>query len=129
MARKEKIITLEDGRDKGKRIKITEMSAWDATEWADDLLLSAMANGVDIPSFAGMSGVAEVGFALLGKLSKKDAKEALNKLLSCCKHLPDPKNDAIAIEIDHDILEEMASFYKLRMEAFKLHVNFFQSAG
>ena len=128
MARKEITITLEDGRDKGKRIKITEMSAWDATEWADDILLSALGNGLDLPQFYGMANVAQAGFAILTKLNKEDAKAAFAKLMSCCKHLPDPKNQSIELDIDKDTLEEIASFYKLRIEAFKLHVDFFQNA-
>ena len=128
MARKETVITLEDGRDKCKRIKITEMSAWDAAEWADDILLSALGNGIELGQFSGMANVAQAGFALLSKLSKEDAKEAFAKLMSCCKHLPDPKNQPIELDIDKDTLEEIASFYKLRIEAFKLHVDFFQTA-
>lgn len=128
MARKEITITLEDGRDKGKRIKITEMSAWEAAEWADDVLLSALGNGIGLEQVAGMASVAQAGFALLSKLNKDDAKEAFAKLMSCCKHLPDPKNQTIELEIDNDTLEEIASFYKLRIEAFKLHVDFFQNA-
>ena len=128
MARKEITITLEDGRDKGKRIKITEMSAWEAAEWADDVLLSALGNGIGLEQVAGMASVAQAGFALLSKLNKDDAKEAFAKLMSCCKHLPDPKNQSIELEIDKDTLEEIASFYKLRIEAFKLHVDFFQNA-
>lgn len=129
MARKTAIITLEDGRDKGKKIKITEMSAWDGTEWADDLLLSALSNGLDIKDIAGMASVAEFGLSLFSKLNKQDAKEAFAELLKCCKHLPDPKNEEVQVAIDEDTLEEIASFYKLRIEAFKLHVDFFQNAG
>lgn len=128
MARKETVITLEDGRDKGKRIKITEMSAWDATEWADDILLSALGNGIELSHVAGMASVAEMGQALLSKIPKEDTKEAVAKLLSCCKYLPDPKNQSIELDIDKETLEEAASFYKLRIEAFKLHVDFFQTA-
>ncbi len=128
MARKEITITLEDGRDKGKRIKITEMSAWEAAEWADDVLLSALGNGIGLEQVAGMASVAQAGFALLSKLNKDDAKEAFAKLMSCCKHIPDPKNQSIELDIDKDTLEEIASFYKLRIEAFKLHVDFFQNA-
>ena len=128
MARKEVTITLEDGRDKGKKIKIREMSAWDAAEWADNLLLSALSNGLDIQVMAGMASVAQFGFSLFSKLGKQDAKEAFTELMNCCKHLPDPKNESIEVAIDKDTLEEIASFYKLRIEAFKLHVDFFQNA-
>ena len=128
MARKETVITLEDGRDKGKRIKITEMSAWDAAEWADDVLLSALGNGLALEHVAGMASIGEAGFTILSKLNKKDAKAAFTKLMSCCKYLPDPKNQTIELDIDNDTLEEVTSFYKLRIEAFKLHVDFFQTA-
>ena len=64
MARKELTYTAQDGRDKGKKFKLTEMGAAQAERWAMRALLAFMNSGAEIPSGLdklGMSALAEVG--------------------------------------------------------------------
>ena len=64
MARKTTTFIATDGRDKGKRFLITEMSAYQSEEWAARALFAVMHSGVEVPDevlSAGFAGVAAIG--------------------------------------------------------------------
>lgn len=128
MARKTKTITLDNGRDKGKKFVITEMSAADAESWAYKVASYAMSNGMKFTDFLGMASIAQVGLSIVEKLKFEQMKDVLGDLFACIEYLPDPKDQTVRREAETDDLEEPASLVKLRFLVFQLHAGFFPDA-
>lgn len=136
MARRTKIFVVEDeGRDKGKRFLLTEMASSKAESWAYRLILALAHNNTDIPSAdTGMAGLAQIGLRGLAGLPWLVAEPLLREMFECVQVLPDPKNSSFARELepaggdgDYDI-EEVTTRMHLRLEVFKLHVDFSTAA-
>nr|DAS31275.1 MAG TPA: hypothetical protein [Caudoviricetes sp.] len=69
MSLKTKTVTIEKGRDKGKKFQITEMPAAKIDNWAMRVLLALAGAGIDVAEAnEGMMGLAKVAFAALGKI-------------------------------------------------------------
>ncbi|MCF9034195.1 hypothetical protein [Acinetobacter nectaris] len=128
MARKVKTITLDNGRDKGKKFVITEMSAANAESWAWKVATYAMNNGMEFTDFLGMASIAQAGFSILEKLKFEQLKELLDELFACIEYLPDPKDPTVRRDAETDDLEEPSSLVRLRFSAFQLHTGFFPDA-
>ena len=127
MARKEIDITITtEGRDKGKTFHITEMPATQAEELGIRALLAVAASGVDIGPLAGsgLLGVARAGIESMAKIRFEDAKPLFTELFTCIKIKPDPRNPNLIRNLIEDDIEEVATRVQLKVEAFKLHVNF-----
>jgi len=130
MARKEISVTLEKGRDAGKRFLITEMSAMQAEKWATRLLMAAFgADGFDMAKFGAMSNIASAGVKILSQIPFEVAEPLLEEMLSCIQIMPNPKDPTVRRAIDADDIEEIASLFKLRTEVLKLHIDFFTNAA
>jgi hypothetical protein len=87
MARKEITYIVEDeGRDKGKEFIITEMSAWDADELAQDIFRAmGDSNFSEIPADViamGCAGLATVGLSVLSASSPDVARTLRDRLMS-----------------------------------------------
>lgn len=134
-ALKEKEITIESGRDKGKTFLITEMPLSQADEWATSLLLGMMRGGVKtndidinemgIDTAGGIFEIAKLALGALGNVEEYKAKELIKELTeSCVKIIP---ASGIAREVlwDSDI-KEIATLWLLRKEAFGIHVDFLE---
>ena len=134
MARKTQVVTIDaEGRDLGKVFLLTEMSAAQAEWWATRAFLALAKSGVDLPSGAsdaGMAGLAVAGFRALPAMDPAQAKPLLDEMLTCIRIIPDPTKTMpdsglpyARVPLDGEI-EEVATLVKLRLEVFKLHVDF-----
>ena len=129
--RKEAIVTITaEGRDKGKRFKITEMSASRAEDWGIRAMLALAHSGVDIGDLdgTGMAGLAVLGVQALGKLDFYEAKPLLDEMFECVQFMPNEKDGNVVRQLIDDDIEEVATRLKLRAEVFQLHMGF-SSAG
>lgn len=133
MARKEKYITIEaENRDKGKMFFIQEMAADKAERWGIRAISALVAAGAEIPENIqgmGMAALAAEGVKSFAKVPFDVSEPLLNELLGCVQIVPDPtKKDIKRSDIRRDI-EEASTYIRLRVEAFKLHLDFFGVAG
>ncbi|MVW80175.1 hypothetical protein [Bordetella sp. 02P26C-1] len=130
MARKEQTITITaEGRDKGKTFVITELSAYDAEDWAGRALFTLMNSGVEIPdsiASAGLAGVAAVGLKTLAKVPYEAAKPLLDRMMDCIEIQPSPK---VRRALVPDDIEEVATLLTLRKAVLSLHLDFFTAAA
>lgn len=129
MARKQITLTIgAEGRDKGKVFILTELSAYDAEEWAGRALFSLMNAGVEIPdniAEAGLAGVAAMGMKAIAKLPFESAKPLLEKMMDCVQIQPSPN---VARELMSGDIEEVATLFTLRKKVLGLHLDFFTAA-
>lgn len=134
MSRKQVTFIVEDeGRDKGKEFLITEMSAWDAEELAEEIY-RAMGQGefnslpADVVAM-GVSGLATVGMSVLSAAPAHVSRPIADKLLS-----------TVAIIISHDgkenqrkvkpiDFEEVATIRALKDKIFELNFGFLALAA
>lgn len=140
MARKTKTVTIESGRDQGKSFLITEMPVTKADKWANRAILAMMRGGVDVGSVnfgsirgaitgesadptGGMLELAKVSIAGLGNVTEEVGQELLDELLQCVKVIPSGGSPRDLLSIDDEI-EENTTLWKLRKEAFLLHIDF-----
>lgn len=133
MARKE-IFYTEDtkGRDLGKMFFIREMSATQAEWWAIRAGMAMARSGVELPdNFAdmGIAAMAGTGLKMVSQIPAAEAKPLLDELMECVQCVPDSSNQSIKRKLIDDDIEEIATRLKLRMEVFKLHVDFFTAAA
>jgi len=133
MSRKTKpFVVTDEGRDKGKRFLITEMSAEKAEEWGVRALGAMIRAGVDLPDLvmaSGMAGVVSIGFMALFAAPYSELKPLLDELLACCEACAeDPKSEVRTRVYEGDI-QEPRTLLLLRMEAFELCSGFSVAAA
>lgn len=134
MSRKQVTFIVEDeGRDKGKEFLITEMSAWDAEELAEEIY-RAMGQGefnslpADVVAM-GVAGLATVGMSVLSAAPAHVSRPIADKLLS-----------TVDIVITHDgkenqrkvkpiDFEEVATIRSLKDKVFELNFRFLALAA
>ncbi|WNN42790.1 hypothetical protein [Winslowiella toletana] len=156
MARKEKIFTVTaNGRDKGKQFKITEMAARAGEEWAFRVASALIGTGIQIPSNitkslvamsaekpegadeatlalhdsimgSGMVALAKFGITALAKVPFDYSKPLMDELLSCVEYVASP---GVVIPLDDSHIEESSTYFRLKVETFKLHVAFLQATA
>src|ERR1700757_5272796 len=130
----------EEGRDKGKVFRITEMPASQGEKWAMRLLLAAASSGMDIPQEVWSAGMA--GFSMLFKLPEdvealpdvarssimilmmrilsgvpfQEAIALTDEMFGCVQIIPDVANNPAraARPLIEDDIEEIATRVKLR---------------
>lgn len=125
--RKELTFTADKGRDKGKVFLITEMPADRAERWAMRAFFAMAQNGIELPAgmdSAGMAGLARDGLRLICQIPFDVAEHLLEEMFECISIKPDRKNPQLVRPLVADDIEEVATRLKLRMEIFKLHVDF-----
>ena len=72
-----------------------------------------------------MAGVALMGFDSISNLRAADAQDLLDELLACVQIVRDKKHPEKSFDmVTDDDVEEVATYFQLAREAFKLHVNF-----
>lgn len=129
----EDFIVMTEGRDKGKRFRITEMPALKAEKWAYRALLALASSGVEIPDNmreAGLAGLAVAGFQALQRITFDQAEPLLDEMLSCVEFYPDNNNlgsirPLLVRETEGDDIEELATLMDIRRRIFALHTDFF----
>ena len=130
MARKEIYVTIvESGRDEGKLFKIIEAPAVQADKWGIRAMLALNRNGAQIPDEImklGLIGVLVVGVHKLKGVLWEDLEPLIDEMLTCIEIVPTPsaRNITRKLFTAPDDIEEVSTLSTLRMEVFKLHVNF-----
>lgn len=120
------------GRDKGKLFLLTEMSAARAEAWAMRVLLALMASNVEVPEGfdeLGVAGLAELGMRSLSGLKWEVAEPLLAEMMECVKIIPDPNKTHVSRELIEDDIEEVSTRLKLRVEVWKLHMDFLEAVA
>lgn len=132
--RKELFVTIVDaGRDQGKVFKITEAHAVQADKWGIRAMLALNRNGAQIPDEImklGLIGVLVVGVHKLKGVLWEDLEPLIDEMMSCVEVVPTPsqRNVVRKLFIDPNDIEEVSTLSTLRMEVFKLHVDFSKAA-
>lgn len=130
MARKTATVTISaEGRDKGKVFVLTELSAYEAEDWAGRALFALMNAGVEIPdniAEGGLAGVAAMGFKAITKLPFDSAKPLLDKMMECVQIQPSP---TVTRALIPDDIEEVATLLQLRKQVLGLHMDFSMAAA
>jgi hypothetical protein len=119
----------DEGRDKGKVFSVTEMSASRAEAWATRVLLALMGSNADLPENfdeLGMSGLAELGLKSIGGLKWEVAEPLLAEMMECVQIIPNPAKPNVIRPLIEDDIEEVLTRFKLRIEVWKLHMDFLQ---
>ncbi|AWQ48037.1 hypothetical protein I5Q01_02690 [Serratia ureilytica] len=133
MARKETFITIDAaGRDQGKVFYIKEMSASQAEWWALRALMAMGRGGVEIPDnlrSMGIAAMAVEGLKAISKIPPDEAKPLLDELMTCVQAVPNPADKTVVRPLIEADIDEVATRLHLRAEVFKLHVDFFATAG
>lgn len=128
MALKTRTLTIDGGRDGGKRYLITEMNAVKADRWAMRLLFAMANSGVNLgfDPRMGMAAMIGVGFEALSRIKPEDGMPLIDELMDCVQIVPDGGQPR-PVEFDGDV-EDFLTFWKLRKEVFALHTDFLQHA-
>jgi hypothetical protein len=122
----------DEGRDLGKVFLITEMPATQGERWAIRAFLAMGKNGVELPddiSQSGFAGIASYGLTLIAKLPFDDAEILMEEMFRCVQMMPNPSNPEIVRSLVENDIEEIATRFKLRIAAFKLHADFSKAVG
>ena len=141
MARKTKTITIdnENSRDHGKSYQITEMAVLDIDEWAirvgcamarggvnvKDLDLSG---GIALGTVGGILDLVNLGIRGFGNMLPSEVVQLLNELVSRCVKVVTSSGTVRTLDINNasDVEEWRTTLWRLRTEAFQLHVDFFK---
>lgn len=131
--RKSTIITIEkEGRDKGKKFRITEMPVIKAEKWATRAFMALANIGLDLPeNGVGISGLAtafsKYGLQSLAKIPYDKVSPLYDELLDCCEYLGDGTSN-VSRQMDNktaeEVVEEVSTLFTLRFEAIKIHLDF-----
>lgn len=132
MARKTTIFTATRGRDAGKKFKITEMSAYDAEDWAMRALLGVIkATDGNLPDIdglmdQGMAGLAVVAAKHLGMIDIALARELKHDLHACVQYVgTSPGGAEMVRALNEADIEEAGTLLELRKATIMLHIDFF----
>lgn len=133
MARNVKTLSiLNAGRDMGKKFIITEMDAFQGESWAYRALLALIGGGVEVPpdfQKMSMAAMAEIGFKALSRLKWEVAEPLLSEMMQCVTIQPDPNEPRVIRAMIPEDIEEISTIMQLRVEVWKLHVDFFKLAA
>jgi len=128
MARRTKeVVITDDGRDKGKRFFLTEMSATQAEWWAVRVCAALVRAGIDIPDNiqeAGLAGLAAVALNTLAHLNHADARGLMDEMMECIQISPDPAHPQVHRALIEDDIEEVLTRVTLKREVLELHLGF-----
>lgn len=126
--RKTRDVTIEqEGRDKGRVYRITEMPASVAERWAIRALTAASRTNLDIGNVLGlgMQGIAIVGVTALLSSRFEELEPLLDEMMACIKpHMIDGQVIKVDRPLDESDIEEVSTRLRLRREVLELHVGF-----
>ena len=125
-------IVADKGRDFGKVFVLTELPAAQGEAWAMRAILALTSEGVDLPpgfERMGMSGMVEIGIKSLSKLRWEVAAPLLGEMWQCVQIMPDPSRPHVVRELFENDIEEITTRVKIRVEIFKLHLDFLQAVA
>lgn len=132
---KTKTITIEKGRDQGKKFLITEMPAIQADEWAHHLLEQAALSGVDLKNVdvlnldtKSMAGMIEIGaaiFTVLGRIPREESRQLKFDILDRCVQIIPTGGEPRACDWAQEI-KDFENFTILAAQAIGIHINFLE---
>lgn len=127
--RKEVDITIDaEGRDKGKKFHLTELSAADGEEWAIRAFMGAARSGVQLPDNVremGLAGIAMLGVKALAGMTYEDARPLLDKMFTCVEFI---SSKGVTRPLADGDIDEISTRIRLRKEIIELHTGFFKAA-
>lgn len=127
MSLKTATITISEGRDKGKRFLVTEMSALVAERWILRAVFGLGKGGVDIPPEVLQLGAAPTAYMIASQAAKMPTRLGLklaDELMDCVQRVEDKLTRSL---VDNDI-EDFATRLRLKSEVLKLVFGFFGAA-
>lgn len=131
MARKVTDITIDiQGRDFGKKYRLTEMPASQSEKWAARALLALVQSGADVPekaTRAGLAGLAAVGVKLLLDVPWDLLEPLLDEMWQCVQIVVEPiraGGNPIVRQLVEEDIEEVTTRVKLRLDILELHLGF-----
>ncbi len=141
----EYIVTDPNSRDFNKKYIIEEMPALKAEMWCYKAIGAMIKSGLNLPeNFLDMpaNSMAILGVASLLKIDDSELRPLLHELMSCVtfevKHDLNPKYPGQLINLNRKIsdnymgesyvdIEEVSTYINLRLEVFKLHLDFLEA--
>lgn len=140
--RKTKEIKIEtENRDKGKRFRITEMSACAQERWATKAVCALLNSGLSLPEgitpedLQGTSGLAKLlgmGIKAFSNIKYELAEPLYAELLKCSEYLG-VQGDAVSRPLNEEtadeVIEEVSTLFTLRKEVLSLHFDFLLAGG
>lgn len=130
MSRKEiPFIVTDEGRDKGKEFIITEMSAWDADELAQDIFRAmGDSNYTGIPADViamGCAGLATVGLSVLSASSPDVSRTLRERLMSTVQIVITHEGRTEIRKVKGSIdFEEVQTIRQVMDQVFKVNFDF-----
>lgn len=135
MARRSELVTLTDGRDRGKQFRVHEMYADVGERWAYRALLAISRSGVNVPpglldqGWAGLASMMPylivIGFQGLSGARWEEIEPLLNEMMGCVMFQPPGNISEQPLGVGATLqVEEVKSLGKLKMAVLKLHVDF-----
>lgn len=130
MSRKEiPFIVTDEGRDKGKEFIITEMSAWDADELAQDIFRAmGDSNYTGIPADViamGCAGLATVGLSVLSASSPDVSRTLRERLMSTVQIVITHEGKTQMRKVNGSIdFEEVQTIRQVMDQVFKVNFDF-----
>lgn len=125
--RKEVEITIEEGRDKGKTFKITEMSATQADRWTLKVLCLFGKGGIVLEELAKMDFNTII--KTMGDVGYDMAEPLLDELLECASFKKDGVYVPMKGSMIESVVEDFRTLYRLRLEALQLVLGFLEQGG
>lgn len=134
MARKEiPYVVMDENRDKGKEFIITEMSAWDADELAQDVFRAMGDSGFSaIPPDViamGCAGLATVGLSVLSAASPDVSRHLRDRLLQTVQIVISHEGGRQVRQVKPIDFEEVSTIRTLMDQVFKVNFDFLTIAG
>lgn len=134
MSRKEiPFIVEDDNRDNGKEFIITEMSAWDADELAQDLFRSMGESGFSgIPADViamGCAGLATLGLNVISAASPEVARKLRDRLMSTVQIVITHEGSRQVRTVKPVDFEEVSTIRQVMDKVFKVNFDFLTIAG
>lgn len=117
------------GSDAGKIFVITRMSAFAADKWACRVMRALTRAGSRVPESVlkeGMVALTGTAINIFSQMTDQDCEEAFEGLMACCKIKRGP--DVMPAQIIDMDITDPTTITNLRIEAFKLHLDFFMAA-
>ena len=135
---KEKIVTIETGRDAGKTFLVQEMPASRLEKWAARALLALFGGNVPMDIF--QTGKTSTALALaktirsgMGALSWEAVEPIYDELLTCVSRVPDatkPQNRVPLTPGNIDAhVEDVSTLVTLRLSVLEVCFSFFEQDG
>ena len=134
----EKLIAIEDGRDKGKTFKVREMPASRLEKWSARALLALFAGNVPVDVARQATGSNAVALASslvagLGTLRWEDVEPLYDELLTCVFRVPDPARPDTVIQLNAANLDahvqDLSTLLRLRVAVLEVCFDFFGRDG